>query len=117
MNKQAKIFVPLLLAIIAYAFFTLFLKKEIGDFETIRLSGEINQSVYLYVAPGKQFQRDGLNRITSFYVQDRNGEIAKVNLDEPASEDLASAMVAKVFGHMHGNVFIGKRAEAAQLRE
>ncbi|MGH1363727.1 MAG: hypothetical protein ACRBF0_09230 [Calditrichia bacterium] len=117
MNKQAKIFVPLLLALSAYAFFALFLKKEIGDFDTIRLSGEINQSVYVYVAPGKPFQRDGLNRITSFYVQDRNGAIAQVNLDEPAQEDIANAVVVKVFGHMHGSTFIGKRAETAQLRE
>lgn len=116
MNTQAKIFIPLVLAFCAYAFFNLFVKKEIGEFETIRLSGEINQSTYLYIAANRGFQRDAQNRITSFFATDRNGETAQVDLEEPAPAEMANALVVEVFGHMHGNLFLGKRAEVAQLK-
>jgi|GEM_PF-3170146 len=117
MNTQAKIFIPIVLAICAYAFFNLFVKKEIGEFETIRLSGEINQSAYLYVVANRGFKRDTQNRITSFFASDRNGEIAQVDLQEPAAPEMANALVVEVFGHMHGNTFLGKRAKVAQLRK
>ena len=57
----------------------------------------------------KGFERNQNGRIISFYARDKYNALAKVNLEEPAAEALMEAQIVELFGHMHGDNFVGKR--------
>jgi len=108
MSNHAKLISAIFLAFMGYAIYVL-TSDEIGSLETVRAAGEINQSVQVLVDHSKDFERDRNNNIISFYVKDMQNVEAKVKLEEPAPEDVITAEVVKLFGHMHGNIFIVKR--------
>jgi hypothetical protein len=108
MSNHAKLILAISLAIIGYAIYVL-TSDEIGSLEAVRTAGEINQSVQVLVDHSKDFERDRNNNIISFYVKDMQNVEAKVKLGEPAPEDVITAEVVKLLGHMHGNIFIAKQ--------
>lgn len=117
MSTHAKLAIPVLLVFVGYVIFLLIGNDEIGAFSSVRASGEINQSANFLVVTEKGFQRDQNNQIVSFYVKDRLGNEAVVNLKEPAPEAVATAKVVELLGHMHGNEFIGIRAKPVENAE
>jgi len=103
---------PAKLGIFIFTFFTLYAiylltsEEGIGSFEKIRSAGEINQNIKVFVNKSERFERDQNGNIISFYAKDKNGEQAKISLQEPVSADIASAKIIELFGHMHGNNFV-----------
>ena len=109
MSKQAKLGIVLVSFLTLYAIILLTADEGIGSFQTIRSGGEINQSVKVYVDKSKGFQKDNNGNIVSFFAKDKDGEQAKISVNEPVTADLASAEIVELFGHMHGNEFIAIR--------
>ena len=116
MSNQAKIFIPIFLLLIIYALYMLTATEDIGSFENVRASGEINRSVNVLVDRSKTFERDANNNIIAFYARDKHNEEAKITLEEPAPQEIVNAEIAELFGHMHGNNFIAKRVSVVKLR-
>lgn len=115
MSKQAILGIVIVFFFTLYAINVLTANEGIGSFQTIRSSGEINQSVNVYVDRTKGFQKDNNGNIVSFFAKDKDGEQAKISLNEPVTADLANAEVVELFGHMHGNSFIAVRAKKVEL--
>jgi hypothetical protein len=115
MSNHAKIIIPIFLLLIIYAVYTLTKTEDIGSFENIRASGEINRAVNVFVVGSRGFERDANNNIISFFVRDKQDAEAKVNLQEPTPEDIANAEIVELFGHMHGNTFIALRVDIVKL--
>ena len=115
MSTHAKIIIPIFLLFIIYAIYLLTRTENIGSFENIRASGEINRSVNVLVDGSKGFERDANNNIISFYIRDKHNAEAKVSLEEPAPGEIVNAEVVELFGHMHGNNFIAKRVSIVKL--
>lgn len=116
MSNHAKIIIPILLLLVIYAIYTLTQTEDIGSFENVRASGEINRSVNVYVVKSKGFERDANNNIIGFYTRDQHNEEAKVSLQEPAPVEIVDAEVVELFGHLHGNNFVAIRASIVKLR-
>lgn len=115
MSNHAKIIIPIFLLLIIYAIYTLTKTEDIGSFENIRASGEINRAVNVFVVGSKGFERDASNNIISFYARDKHDAEAKVSLQEPAPGDIVNAEVVELFGHLHGNNFVAKRVSIVKL--
>ena len=116
MSNQAKIFIPIFLLLIAYAIYILTDTEDIGSFENIRASGEINRNVNVLVDNSKNFERDANNKIISFYARDKYGAVAKISLQEPGPGEIMNAEVVELFGHLHGDNFVALRASIVKLR-
>ncbi len=108
MSTHRILFLSIFLAFAGYAIYIL-TSNEIGSLEKVQSSGEINQSVQVFVDHSKGFERDRNNNIISFYVKDLKNVVALVSLKEPAPEAVATAEVVEIFGHMHGNTFVAQR--------
>jgi hypothetical protein len=115
MSKHARLVIAIFSFFALYVIYVLMSKSGIGSFEEIRSAGEINQSVNVLVDRSKGFERDQNGHIVSFYVQDKEGEVATVSPNEPVTADIASAEVVELFGHMHGNNFVALRVSIAEL--
>lgn len=115
MSKHAKLVIAIFSFFALYVIYVLISGSGIGSFEEIRSSGEINQSVTLLVDRSKGFERDQNGNIVSFYVRDKDGEIATVSPNEPVTEDVANAEVVELFGHMHGHNFIAMRVSIVEM--
>ncbi len=113
MSTHRILFSSIFLAFAGFAIYIL-ISNEIGSFEKVRSSGEINQAIQVLVDHSKGFERDRNNNIISFYVKDTKNEVAKVNLKEPAPAAVATAEVVEIFGHMHGNTFVAQRVSVVK---
>ena len=114
MSKITKIVVPVFILFILYAIYILSPTDEVGSFDKIRAGGEINQSVNVQVVGSKGFKKDPNGNIISFYARDKNGQEALVNLREPVGEEIVSAKVVELFGHMHSDTFVAIRASVVK---
>jgi len=106
MSTPAKMGIIILSLFILYAIYLLTSDEGIGSFEKIRSGGEINQNIKVFVKRSAGFEKNQNGNILAFYATDKNGEQAKVSLQEPVSGDIADAEIVELFGHMHGNNFI-----------
>lgn len=109
LSSQSKVILSIGILLILYALLFLLPSNEMGSFSSVRASGEINQSVKVLVDSKKGIERNQNGRIISFYARDKHNALAKVNLEEPATEALMDAQIVELFGHMHGDNFVGKR--------
>ncbi len=114
LSKKAKVLIPVFTVLVLFLALLLMPSNKLGSFGTVRASGEINQSAIFLVASEKGFARNQQGQIISFYIRDRSNALARVGLEIPASEALINAKVVELFGHMHGNEFIGKRMKILQ---
>lgn len=105
--KLSKFILPIVsvivLALIYYIYFTP--TKELGSFSKFRGGSEINQKINVAVVQLKGFERDVNGNIISFYARDKNNVEVKVELHEPAPEEIVNAEVVELIGHMHGTNF------------
>ena len=106
MSTPAKLGILIFSLFILYVIYLLTSEEGIGSFEKIRSAGEINQNVKVFVNRSAGFERAQNGNIISFFATDKNGEQAKISLQEPVSGDIAGAEIVELFGHMHGNNFI-----------
>jgi len=106
MSNLTKLLIPTLVLVGIYLAFIFQPTDEIGSFDKVRASGEINQSINVKVATSRGFERDQGGRITGFYVRDKDGNEARVNLKKPAPNDIINATVVELFGHMHSDLFV-----------
>jgi len=106
MSNLTKILIPTLLLLGIYIAFIFQPTQDLGLFDKVREAGEINQNVNVKVATSRGFDRDRAGRIMGFYVRDKDGHEAKVNLKKPAPNEILNATVVELFGHMHSDVFI-----------
>ncbi len=109
LSRHTKVILPIGILFVLYALVLLLPSDEIGSFSSVRASGEINQSVKVLVDSEKGFERNRNGRIIVFYARDKFNALAKVTLEEPAAEALMHAQIVELFGHMHGDNFVGKR--------
>ena len=101
-----KIVIPVIILFALYAFYILSPSDELGSFEKIRASGEINQSINVRLDESMGVATDRNNNVVTFYALDRYNEQAKVGLQKPAAINIENADVLELFGHMHGTNFI-----------
>jgi len=106
MSNLTKLLIPTLLLLGIYIAVIFAPSDEIGSFDKVRASGEINQSVYVKVATARGFERDRSGSIMGFHVRDKDGYEAKVNLKKPAPNEIINATVVELFGHMHSDLFV-----------
>lgn len=115
MTKHAKLVIAIFSFFALYVILVLTCESGIGSFEKVRSAGEINQSVMVLVDRSKDFERDQNGNIISFYVRDKNGEVATVSPNEPVTGDVANSEIVELFGHMHGNNFIALRVSLVEM--
>ena len=115
MSTQAKLILPVVLFFVVYAIILLLPSDDLGSFDSVRASGEINQSVNVMIDKSRDFERDRFNNIVAFYALDKHNKSAKIGLEEPAPKDLENALVVELFGHMHGDNFICKRLTIVKM--
>ena len=106
MSNLTKLLIPTLILFGIYVAYIFAPTEDIGSFEKVRASGEINQNIYVKVATSRGFERDRSGKIVSFYTRDIDGFEAKVNLKKPAPNEIINATVVELFGHMHSDLFI-----------
>ena len=106
MSNLTKILIPTLLLAVIYIAYIFAPTEEIGSFDKVRAAGEINQNVNVKIATSRGFERDRGGSIMGFFVRDKDGHEARVNLKKPAPNDIINATVVELFGHMHSDVFI-----------
>jgi len=106
MSNLTKLIIPTLILFGIYIAFIFAPSDDIGSFDKARGSGEINQNIKVKVDITKGFERDQGGRIMGFYIRDKDGYEAKVNLKKPAPNEIINATVVELFGHMHSDVFI-----------
>ena len=106
MSNLSKVAIPVVLVFVLYTIYILLPSDEIGSFDKVRASGEINQSVKVYMDHSKGYKQDSNKNIVSFYTKDRNNDFAIVTVKEPASPALMDAKVVELFGHMHQENFV-----------
>ena len=106
MSNLTKLIIPTLILIGIYLAFIFAPSEEIGSFDKVRAAGEINQNVYVKVATSRGFERDRSGSIMGFYVRDKDGNEARVNLKKPAPNEIINATVVELFGHMHSDLFV-----------
>jgi len=116
MSIQAKILIPIFLLIILYAVYVLTATDDIGSFENVRASGEINRNVNVLVDNSMDFEKDASGNIISFYARDKHNAQAKISLQEAAPAEIVNAEIVELFGHMHGDNFVALRATIVKLR-
>ena len=117
MSKHAKLVIGIFSFFALYVILALTCESGIGSFEKVRSAGEINQSVNVLVDRSQGFEKDQNGNIVSFHVKDKNGEVAKVSTNEPATSDIADAKTVELFGHMHGNNFIALRVGILEVEK
>ncbi|MCB0262891.1 MAG: hypothetical protein KDH95_04170 [Calditrichaeota bacterium] len=108
LSSRSKVIIPIITLFVLYALLFLLPGNDIGSFNSVRASGEINQRVKILVDSEKGFERNQNGLIKSFYARDKHNALAKVSLEEPASDALMNAQIVEIFGHMHGDVLVGK---------
>lgn len=106
MSNLKKIAIPAIVLFTLYAIYVLMPTDDIGSFDTVRASGEINQSVLVYVDQAKGYKLDDQKNIVAFYARDKRDDLAVVSLKEPAQPALMDAKIVKLFGHMHQENFV-----------
>jgi hypothetical protein len=106
MSNLTKLLIPTLVLVGIYLAFIFQPSDDIGSFDKVRASGEINQSINVKVATSRGFERDRSGRITGFYVRDKEGSEARVNLKKAAPNEIINATVVELFGHMHSDLFV-----------
>lgn len=117
MSKQAKLVIVIFSFFALYAIYVLTSGSGIGSFEEVRASGEINQSVNVFVDRSRGFEKDRNGNIVSFYARDKDGELAIVSPNEPVPPDIANAEIVELFGHMHGNNFVAIRVSVVEMAQ
>ena len=114
MSSRAKVLIGIVILFGLYLLLFLAPTNELGSFEKVRASGEINQAVNVLVDKEKGFEKNPAGQIVTFYARDKaNGE-AKINLQEPAPPEIENATIVEVFGHMHGDNFMAVRVRIIQ---
>lgn len=106
MSNLTKLLIPTIILFVIYIAYIFAPSQDLGSFDKVRASGEINQNVNVKVATSRGFERDRSGRIVGFYTRDKDGFEAKVNLKKPAPNEIINATVVELFGHMHSDVFI-----------
>jgi len=109
MTNLTKVLIPAVILFAIYAISILKPTDEIGSFDVIRAAGEINQPVNVFVNPAKGFQKDASGNIIAFYATDKNNNEAIISLKEAAPQEITTAKVVELLGHMHDNNFIATR--------
>ncbi len=109
MSIRAKVVIGIVIVFGLFLFLLLAPTQEIGSFEKVRASGEINQAVNVMVDKSKGFEKNPAGQIISFYARDKVNSEAKINLQEPAPAEIENAQIVEVFGHMHGDNFMAIR--------
>ncbi len=117
MSKLTKVVVAVVALFMIYVVYLLTATEDIGSFENVRASGEINRSMRVWVVGSKGFERDRSNNIISFYARDKYDQEAVVSLQEPAPPEIVNAEVVELLGHLHGNNFIALRVSIVKLAE
>ncbi len=106
MSNLKKIVIPTVALYIIYVIIISQPTKELGSFDVIRSSGEINQTLLAELVKTEGFSRNAQNQIISFIVKDKNGAFATVQLKKPVPEEITYAKVVELFGHMHQDTFV-----------
>jgi len=115
MSKFSKIAIPIFLIFAVYIFIVLKPSNEIGSLETMRYSGEINQSMLLTVNKAKGFDRDATGNLIGFYVKDKNGSEAKIQPNKDLPSGILEAQVVEVLGHMHGETIVAAQISIVDI--
>lgn len=106
MSNLKKIAIPTIALFIIYVIIISQPSKELGSFDTVRAGGEINQNVNVELVKEEGFGRNAQNQIVSFIIKDIKGQLATVQLKNPATEDITYAKTVELFGHMHQDRFV-----------